>query len=228
MVYVVRIPSGEFWMGAEDRNRNREQAGRDNAIPGHEVRISNGFWMGKYEVTQEQWEAVMGDNPAHDFGVGNDYPVYFVSWDQIQTFEAVLDNVFRLPSEAEWEYTCRAGTVTRFYWGNDPNDSQIDDYAWYSEISENQTHSVGQLRPNYWGLYDMSGNILEWTEDGHSVNYEGAPNDGSPWNEESEWSMVRGGFWDAGSGNCIFSWRAGDARNDPVNYIGFRLVRDAD
>ena len=155
-------PSGTFVMGSpEDEEDRREDETQ------HVVTLTHGFWLGKYEVTQAQWEAVMGDNPSGWSGA--DLPVESVTWDEIQAFIDTLnasnpDMQFRLPTEAEWEYACRAGTTTRFYWGEDPNASDIDNYAWYtgnSEGSARKTHPVGEKSPNDWGLYDMSGNVWE-------------------------------------------------------------------
>ena len=124
-IVMVWIPAGEFNMGSPNNEQDRD----NDEGPLHRVTFDQGFWMGKYEVTQGQWAGVMGNNPAHDQGVGANYPVYYVSWNDIQVFEERIADGFRLPSEAEWEYACRAGTNTRFYWGNDPNYREVVDYA---------------------------------------------------------------------------------------------------
>ena len=221
-ITMVWIPPGEFMMGAQED----EQGALEREYPRHRVIFENGFWMGKYEVTQPQWEAVMGNNPAHEYGVGDDYPVYYVNWDDIQDFESELDNVYRLPSESEWEYACRAGTESSYYWG----DENIDDYAWYSGNSNSSTNSVGQKLPNAWNLYDILGNVFEWCEDRWHDNYEDAPDDGSPWleNQDDPIRIYHGGCWYDHSGHCRSAFRGRYDQSISLNYLGFRLVRDAD
>ncbi|RJP32347.1 MAG: formylglycine-generating enzyme family protein, partial [Candidatus Omnitrophota bacterium] len=128
---MVLIPAGTFTMGSPSSEKDRD----DDEGPQHQVTISKPFYIGKYPVTQAQWLAVMGTNPAEGYGVGNDYPVYNISWNDCQEFIKKLNQMgqgeFRLPTEAEWEYACRAGTTTRFFWGNDLNYTEIKDYAWY-------------------------------------------------------------------------------------------------
>ncbi len=226
-VTMVWIPSGEFEMGSP----NDEDGRQVSEGPVHSVQFENGFWVGKHEVIQAQWEAVMGDNPAHDYGIGDNHPVYYVSWDDIQEFEAELDNNFRLPSESEWEYACRAGTNTRFYWGDDPDYEDIGDYAVYSENNPDGTTDVGTKLPNAWGLYDMSGNVWEWCEDRWHTDYDDAPDDGSPWLENSEGGTIR--IW-RGAGFLYYPWFCRSAQRYATSpsfrdyHIGFRLVRDAD
>ncbi|MBC7324568.1 MAG: formylglycine-generating enzyme family protein, partial [Moorella sp. (in: Bacteria)] len=134
---MVLIPAGTFMMGSP----NNEQDRSSNEGPQHQVTLTKPFYLGKYEVTQAQWKAVMGSNPS--YFRGNNLPVEQVSWNDCQTFIQRLNQLgqgtFRLPTEAEWEYACRAGTTTRFYWGDDPNYSQIGQYAWYDRNSNSQT-----------------------------------------------------------------------------------------
>ena len=194
----VYIPGGEFWMGCGER----ETACGDDEKPRHQLRV-NGFWMGKYEVTQAQWQAVMGRNPPHFNGA--DRPVDSVSWNDAQEFLNELNAAwansrspaqFRLPSEAEWEYAARAGTQTAYSFGDDPN--QLGEYAWFVDNSGNNTHPVGQLKPNAFGLYDMHGNVWEWVADTYHENYNDAPTDGSVWEDlgDRKAKVLRGGSWD--------------------------------
>ncbi len=219
----VLIPVGEFDMGSPSN-----EAGRWNAEgPVHRVKISNAFYMGKYEVTQKQWRDVMGTNPSNF--KGDNLPVEYVSWNEVQEFIKKLNekegaNKYRLPSEAEWEYAARAGTTTRYSFGDD--ESKLSDYAWYTDNSGSKTHEVGTKKPNPWGLYDVHGNVWEWVQDKWYGNYNGAPTDGSVWEGDGSVRVVRGGGWDGGAGDCRSANRNG---NDPAsrsNYVGFRLVME--
>lgn len=158
------IQAGSFRMGSDGAEALADQK------PVHNVTISMDFWLGKTEVTQGLWKAVMGTNPAN-FQGGDNYPVEQVSWDDCQRFAAKLNqmsgkNSFRLPTEAEWEYACRAGTTAERY-GN------LDAVAWYSGNSGNLTHPAAQKQPNNWGLYDTLGNVDEWCSDWWSETYYG-------------------------------------------------------
>lgn len=221
------VPTGEFMMGRYDG----EQDGCTWEDPQHEVVFSTGFWIGKYEVTQAQWVALMG--PISDYE-GANRPVEGVSWEDVHLFLSRLNNLhgpgFRLPSEAEWEYACRAGTTTRFYWGDDPECTEIGNHAWYHDNSGEQTHNVGGKGPNDWNLYDMIGNVMEWTADAYHSRYTGAPSDGSVWNAVTENSIeharvIRGGcYLDAGR------WCRSAARTfnyddfGDYRWIGFRVA----
>jgi formylglycine-generating enzyme required for sulfatase activity len=218
-ITMVWIPPGSFMMGSPGDELGRE----GDEGPVHRVTFASGFWMGKYELTQQQWTVVMGSNPASDYGVGDNYPVYNVSWNDIQNFESALGNEFRLPSESEWEYACRAGTTARFYWGDDPSYIQIGNYAWYDGNSGGSTHLVGQKTANNWNLYDMAGNVLEWCEDRYHYNYNGAPTDGSSWaGGDENYPVLRVGSF-ANDGRCCRS--ADRSRNRPIHIDeGFRLV----
>jgi len=217
------IPAGEFEMGSPD-DEFRHQ---DNEEPVHTVTFESGFWMGKYEVTQRQWEAVTGRNPGRY--VGENHPVERVSWDSIrEDFIGVIDD-FRFPSEAEWEYGCRAGTGTSYYWGDGRELEDIDDYAIYGANHPDSTAVVGTKLPNAWGLYDMSGNVREFCEDWYHNNYEGAPRDGRAWvGGGSPNRIVRGGGIDAGYQMLRSASRGGVRANYSSYAYGFRLVRDAD
>ena len=208
------IPAGMFMMGSEN--------GDSEERPVHHVSISQPFYMGKYEVTQEQWQAVMGTNPSHFQGAK--LPVENVSWNDAQGFINKLNEMdagykYGLPTEAEWEYACRAGT-TGDYAGN------LDDMAWYLDNSGHQTHPVGQKQPNAWGLYDMHGNVWEWCQDWQHENYNGAPADESAWlsGGKQKERVLRGGSLadDAqASRSAARDWDAPDGRDD---YSGFRVV----
>ena len=166
------------------------------AKPVHRVTIKNGFYMGKYEVTQAQWQAVMGNNPSRFKTCGSNCPVDSVSWNDAQNFIKKLNETtdgfeYRLPSEAEWEYACRAGTRGDYY------AADLNSIAWYVANSDKKTHPVGGKNPNAFGLYDMSGNVWEWCQDWYHGNYQGAPSDGSAWlgGAKRQYPVVRGGSW---------------------------------
>jgi formylglycine-generating enzyme required for sulfatase activity len=157
----VLIPAGTFQMGSNDSDANK------NEKPVHTVRITKPFYLGKYEVTQDQWQAVMGTNLSNFTGDPN-RPVENVSWEDVQEFIRRLNSregrtIYRLPTEAEWEHAARAGTTTRWSFGDDA--SQLGRYAWYGDKAAGPRYPVGQLQPNHWGLYDMHGNVLEWGQD---------------------------------------------------------------
>ena len=155
----VLIPAGTFKMGAEGKESDEK--------PVHQVTISRAFYLGKFEVTQSQWQAVMGNNPAFFSGEA-DLPVESVWWTDAQAFIKKLNemegsNRYRLPTEAEWEYAARAGSSTDYSFGNDPQQLRL--HAWYKENAGGKTHPVGKLKSNAWGLHDMLGNVWEWVQD---------------------------------------------------------------
>mgnify|MGYP001313612791 CR=1 FL=1 len=201
----------------------------DNQTPVHKVTIRNAFYLGKYEVTQKQWREVMASNPS--YFVDDDSPVERVSWDDAQEFVKKLNekeklDKYRLPSEAEWEYACRAGTQTRYFFGND--ESKLDKYAWYKNNSGLETHPIGQKKPNPWGLYDMHGNTWEWVQDEWHDNYSGAPSNGSAWvSGNGSIRVVRGGGLSDNVNNCCSSTRL-NAKYDAYQCkdVGFRLLRE--
>lgn len=161
---MLRIPAGTFQMGSPESEEGHEE----NESPVHSVTISRDFYLGKYEITQAQWMAVMQENPSTEYGPN--LPVNRVNWYDCQDFlrrlnEIVNDGKFRLPTEAEREYACRAGTEEMTYFGGDPTDELIEEHAWMRTNSEGELHEVGLLKPNPWGLHDMLGNVWEWCED---------------------------------------------------------------
>ena len=153
----VWCPPGEFLMGSPVDEKNREFDERQ-----HRVKISCGFYLGKFEVTQAQWERVMGSNPSGFKNAGRNAPVENVSWDDCQAFCRKAGSGLRLPTEAEWEYACRAGTTGAFA-------GDVDRIAWYDDNGGSTTHPVGQKLQNAWGLYDMCGNVREWCADGYGA-----------------------------------------------------------
>jgi len=219
----VLIPAGSFSMGSPSNEDGRYE----DEDPIHKVTIKNPFYLGKYPVTQRQWIAVIGNNPSSF--KGDNLPVESVSWNDVQEFIARLNEMegtdkYHLPSEAEWEYACRAGTTTRYSFGDD--ESKLGDYAWYSNNYGAETHPVGQKKPNPWGLYDMHGNVLEWVQDRWHANYEGAPSDDSAWEEgNSSGRVVRGGGWASDAGYCRSAHRYWDGPGGRDDLVGFRLLR---
>ena len=222
---MVTLPTGSFMMG--------RYAGEQNSYewesPQHQVTFAHSFAIGKYKVTQEQWQAVMGDNPSFFTGVPG-RPVDTVSWNDAQAFITALNalghGVFRLPSEAEWEYACRAGTTTRFFWGDDLQFTKVGTYSWYIVNSGTVTHPVGQKAANPWGLYDMTGDVWEWCQDWWHDDYTGAPTDGSAWESPAGSSRVgRGGAWNGYSELCRSAYRSYDFPENSADTIGFRLAK---
>jgi formylglycine-generating enzyme required for sulfatase activity len=232
-IEFVRIPAGSFQMGSPDSEKDRILF--DSPI--REVQITEPFYMGKYEITQAQWEAVMGttvrrqrnkaDSPWRLKGEGPEYPMYYVSWEEANEFCKRLGNEFRLPTEAEWEYACRAGSQTRFYYGEDPDYSELDQYAWYYGKSDNKTHPVGQTKPNAWGLHDMHGNVYEWCSDRYetwSYVNAGSVDPTGPRSPKELDRTCRGGSWLGKPDGCRSASRAGLTKSDRLDLIGFRVV----
>lgn len=190
----VRIEAGTFAMGAPASYS--DLLGLPNEHPQHEVTLSRGFYLGKYEVTQAQWEAVMGNNPS--FYTGPNHPVEKVSWEDAQVFIHTLnaaagDSLYRLPTEAEWEYAARAGTQTLWSFGDDV--SQFEDYGWWEgNTNRESTKDVGMQLANPWGLYDIHGNVWEWVQDWYGADYYASSSSTDPPGPASGTSRVlRGG-----------------------------------
>jgi formylglycine-generating enzyme required for sulfatase activity/tRNA A-37 threonylcarbamoyl transferase component Bud32 len=209
----VQIPVGEFMMGGDKYADEK---------PLHKVKISKAFEIGKYEVTQAQWKAVMGANPSNF--KGENLPVEQVSWNDTQEFIKKLNArndgyIYRLPTEAEWEYACRAGT-TGDYAGN------LDEMGWYTASSGDKTHPVGEKKANAWGLYDMHGNVWEWCSDWYDGGYYGKSSEVDPKGSESGSARVeRGGGWYGYAAYCRSAYRCYDAPGVRFIFLGFRLVR---
>jgi formylglycine-generating enzyme required for sulfatase activity len=229
-VEMVWIPPGSFMMGQPDA-----PGAGDDEWPRHLVTFDYGFWLGKYEITQAQWGAVMG---VWSFGFpGNPlHPAERVSWNDIHDFIDAVNapqtgDPWRLPSESEWEYSCLAGRDTiRFWWGDDIYYQLLDLYAWYNANSGGQTHYIGTSfgsEPNPWGLWDMHGNVWEWCEDWYHETYEGAPDDGSPWVDPPDsMRVIRGGAFYTQARQCMSTLRSMWYPNQRINSMGFRLARD--
>ena len=196
---LILIPAGEFLMGAESKDAD------DDERPVRRVHITRPFYIGKYPVTQVQWQTVMGNNPSHFTGDLN-RPVESVSWEEAQEFLRTLNEqekgkLYRLPTEAEWEYAARAGSTAAYCFGDEVK--LLREYAWYGENSGNSTHPVGQLKPNAWGLYDVHGNVWEWVQDWYAEDYyQRRPNpDRDPQGpQKGQYRSVRGGSWDVNRG----------------------------
>jgi PelA/Pel-15E family pectate lyase len=240
---LVPIPAGTFRMGSPETERGRWA----DEGPEHTVNIEYDFYMGKFEVTQGQWESVMKTKPYKIYGIGEDYPVFKVSWNDCRQFMATLNQLdmgtFRLPSEAEWEYACRATTGTRYHYGdslegddycNDSpagsEDGSRSDYMWYcgNNVRDGEPgfgcKPVGQKAPNAFGLHDMHGNVWEWCQDHYHPNYEGAPTDGSAWQELGGPRLLRGGAWDYRAEYCRSAARCGYSAANGYTFHGFRVV----
>ena len=216
---MVRVEAGTFTMGATPEMENP----LDDEKPAHQVTLTNDYYIGKYEVTQALWKAVMGNNPS--YSKGNNLPVERVSWDNCQKFISKLNRItgktFRLPTEAEWEYAARGGNKSRGYQCS--GSSNLSDVAWYEDNSGNKTHNVGSKQANELGIYDMSGNVHEWCQDWYDkysnsskVNPTGA-NSGS-------YRVSRGGGWAGYAWDCRSSYRNYCSPGSRYNHLGLRLV----
>jgi formylglycine-generating enzyme required for sulfatase activity len=228
----VQIPAGSFEMGCSEGDIYCEH----DEVPRHRVNITKPFYMGKYEVTQGQWMSVMGsgffgiggNNPSRFSSCGGSCPVEKVSWNNVQDYIQKLckkENMnpcrYRLPTEAEWEYSARAGTKSKFYWGNKMDNS----YLWFAENSEGQTHPVGQKKPNAWGLYDMTGNVFEWVQDWYDDEYyKNSPSADPKGADKGEYRVLHGGSWSYDAGYCRLSKRFNFDPYGGNDDYGFRLV----
>jgi formylglycine-generating enzyme required for sulfatase activity len=237
---MVLISAGKFTMGSPKENKpvpagqrtfggkGRGSSADANSLREHEVTIGKPFFMGVYLVTQEQYEQVMGNNPSFFKGPSN--PVEQVSWNDAVEFCSALSKKtgqkVHLPTEAQWEYACRAGTGTRFSFGN--NENAIGEYGW-DRRSGGYTHPVGQKKPNAWGLYDMHGNVWEWCSDWYSENYYSAKgNNLDPQGPDSGTTRVtRGGCWLNIPMSCQSAFRSSWGPGEKSNCVGFRVVMDS-
>jgi formylglycine-generating enzyme required for sulfatase activity len=225
----VLIAPGTFPMGSPEYETGRSS---DEII--HEVTLTKGFYMQKTLVTQGQWKALMDNNPASFSDGGDDCPIESVSWNECQEFirrlNAGKDSIYRLPTEAEWEYACRArsstpfcgGEISALYCANDPI---LSEAGWYCGNSGRQSRPVAQKSPNVWGLYDMHGNVSEWCRDWYG---EYGPNSQTdPLGPQSgSAKVIRGGSWFSNAKNCRSASRFYWPPNSRSEFIGFRLVKE--
>ena len=228
---MAAIPGGTFMMGSPENEAKR----RDSENPQHQVTVP-GFFMGKYPVTQAQYQAIMGNNPS--LFKGSNRPVECVSWDNAVAFCEKLSQItgktYRLPSEAEWEYACRAGTTTPFHFGETITTDLANyngNYTYGQEpkgVYRRETTEVGSFGvANNFGLYDMHGNVWEWCQDNWHSNYEGAPIDGSAWlgiEKNTNTRLLRGGSWYHAPAYCRSAYRIFLNLDSDINFIGFRVV----
>ncbi len=217
---MVELPGGPFMMGSME-----DETGRlDDEVPLHQVNLPR-FAIGKTEVTQAQWKAFMGNTPSSAKSCGLECPVESVSWNDAQEFlrrlSAKTGRKYRLPSEAEWEYACRAGGRDLYCGGSD-----LEKLGWHVGNSRGSVHPVGERKPNGFGLYDMSGNVLEWVDDFWHAGYNGAPTDGSPWfGPEQPIRVLRGGAWGLPANKARAANRDWMRLGERSFLIGFRAVR---
>jgi formylglycine-generating enzyme required for sulfatase activity len=223
---MVRIKAGSFMMGSNNGDRDEK--------PVHKVTISKGFYIGKYEVTFKEYDKFCedtGKSKPSDEGWGRgDSPVINVSWNDAKAYTKWLSNKtgkrYRLPTEAEWEYVARAGTSTKYSFGDSSN--SLESYTWYDANSSRKTHKVGQKQPNPWGLYDIYGNVSEWCEDWFTDSYNNTPRDGSAnTNGNQKYRVLRGGAW---SSNDAYDLRSANRGGLYPQYsyfsLGFRILQE--
>lgn len=236
----VKIPSGSYMMGTplpkkecpkdnpftnEDEHaicmkkaKNMVKSVDKSEIPSHSVTVQS-FYMQTTEVTQKQWYDVMGNNPAHFKNGDPNMPIENVSYNDVVLFIKKLNekehtNKYRLPTEEEWEYAARAGSTTKWSFGSDI--SKLIKYAWFSDNSKDTPHPVAKKKPNRWGLYDMYGNVMEWTNSGYSENYDTQRRDSA--------KMIRGGSFNFVANATRSAFRFSSSNDDRLNFIGFRLA----
>ena len=224
---MVWCPPGKFLMGSPElepeRSVNETQ---------HEVTFTKGFWIARFEVTQEQWLAIMGNNPSQFTASGSQAPVEQVSWEEATEFCRKLTDAERkagklpageeytLPTEAQWEYACRAGTSGAY----NLEGASLDELAWYGRNSGDKPHPVGHKKPNAWGLYAMHGNVWEWCLDWYGDYPKGAVTDPTGPNQAGS-PVNRGGGWSSGAWHCRSAIRSGNAPDGREIILGFRPVR---
>ena len=226
---LVLIPAGSFMMGSPADEKDRS----DSEGPQHRVTISKPFFMGVTAVTQGQWSAVMGSRPWEGkFSQNNEEnPASSLAWIEASQFcnklSARTGKRVRLPTEAQWEYACRAGTQTRFYYGDDPDAASLADFAWYDKntfnVDQAYPHSVGQKKPNAWGLYDMHGNVNQWCSDWLGP-YPARPVIDPTGPATGTMRVLRGGSFVIGAKLCRAAWRNRNIINRHVIDNGCRVI----
>jgi len=222
------IPAGKFTMGSPEDEPERE----DDEGPTHPVRITQAFYLGMHEVTQQQFEQVMEGNPA-EFS-GKDHPVENVPWEDAVEFCRRLGEQekrnYRLPTEAEWEYAARAGTTSPWYFGDAAG--KLKEYAWFAANSGRHTRPVGRRKPNDWGLHDMHGNVWEWCADWYDAQYYAVSPTadpvctGRPDSADESYRVYRGGGWAHSPRQCRSANRPGYAPGYRAPFLGFRVALD--
>jgi len=220
----VLIPAGTFMMGSPGA-----EVGHEDDEVQHKVIITRAFYLQTTPVTQGQWERFMGNNPSRFKDGGDKWPVEKISWYEAQQFIEELNEMegtdkYRFPTEAEWEYACRAGSSERFCFGDD--EGKLGEYAWYKGNSDKKTHPVGQKKPNAWGLYDMHGNVWEWCQDCYG-DYPAGPVTDPTGPSSGEFRVSRGGSWFDNAADIRSAHRGWGWPDNRVNNLGFRLARDS-
>ena len=223
---LIHIPGGQFMMGSPESEKGRDS----EKGPLHEVRLK-AFYLGRYPVTNEEYGRFLSENPDEpepEYWADRKFnkprqPVVGVGWQDAKRYTAWAG--LRLPSEAEWEYACRANTRTRFYTGDKEKD--LDRAGWYGDNSQDQLHPVGEKEPNNFDLYDMHGNVWEWTEDDWHGSYDSAPDDGRAWVNKPRgvYRVIRGGSWGRDARGCRSAVHRVDSPGDRICLVGFRLAR---
>jgi formylglycine-generating enzyme required for sulfatase activity len=228
---MVLIPNGTFMMGSPKTVQGDGGKQIRDESPHHEVIISQDFYMGQTEVTQGQWKAIMGTEPwkgKENVKEGDNYPASYVSWTQAGEFcqrlskqEEKQGRKYRLPTEAEWEYACRASSKTAYSFGE--GSKSLGDYAWFNGNSNGQTHPVGEKKANAWGLYDMHGNVWEWCSDWYGEYPNGAVSDPvGP--RKGSLRVLRGGCWIVEAALCRSALRRWNFPSGSDSYYGFRVA----
>ncbi|MDO4575287.1 MAG: formylglycine-generating enzyme family protein [Planctomycetia bacterium] len=236
--YAFRwCPAGNFEMGSPEG-----ELGRYHNETQHHVTLTKGFWMLETEVTQAMWAAVMGRSQADqnrlayfttDYGTGARYPIYRVNWEECQEFCQKLRSQglnVQLPTEAQWEYACRAGTTTSLNNGSNITSEEgscynLNEVGWYDKNSDSTTHVVGQKKPNAWGLYDMHGNVWEWCQDWYGSDYyKNSPTNDPTGPASGSYRVYRGGSWFLNAEHCRSAIRGSNTPTNRYDYLGFRPV----
>ena len=233
---LIEIPAGKFTMGSPAGEKGRFNYNEDQVA----VTLTKPFWLGKTEVTQGQWKQVMGTEPwvgQKLVQIGEDNAASYVDWDEATAFCQKLTDTdhksgklpagesYRLPTGAEWEYACRAGTTTAYSFGND--ESQLGNYGWFAGNAQNvvqgYAHKVGMKKPNPWGLHDMHGNVWEWCSDRYGEKLPGGTDPVGP--GEGSQRVIRGGYWGNTPDRCRSAYRGNYVPSHRNDYLGFRVAR---